>query len=121
MENTKKCAVRGLTKRGQLVASQKSVSDKQWYERYFSQEYYDRKDFLENFEKEVYENTDANICLYVPAFEISTLKKDLSTQRSMTMKLLLSKKYAQKLQSDYDNENKNIYLCDTVLETLLVA
>lgn len=104
MENIKKSTVKGLTKRGQAVANQKSNSDKQWYERYFSQEYYDRKDFLERFEKEVYENTDENEGLYVPSFEISTLKKDLSTQRSITMKLNYAKKYANELHADSDNK-----------------
>ena len=104
MKNTTKCAVRGLTKRGQAVANQKSVSDKQWYERYFSQEYFDNKLFLEMFENSVYENTVENEGLYVPSFEISTLKKDLSTQRSITMKLNYAKKYANELHADSDNE-----------------
>ena len=107
MENIKKSTVKGLTKRGQAVANQKSSSDKQWYERYFSQEYYDRKDFLERFEKDVYENTDENVGLYVPAFEVSTLKKDLSIQRSISAKLYHAKKYADNLLSDFNNEFTN--------------
>lgn len=104
MKNTNKCAVKGLTKRGQAVVNQKSVSDKQWYERYFSQEYFDNKLFLEMFENSVYENTDENSGLYVPTFEFSTLKKDLSTQRSITMKLNYAKKYANTLTANSDDE-----------------
>lgn len=104
MEKTTKCAVRGLTKRGQAVANQKSVSDKQWYERYFSQEYFDNKLFLEMFETSVNKNTYKNTGLYVPTFEVSTLKKDLSTQRSITMKLNYAKKYANTLTANSDDE-----------------
>ena len=46
-----KIPIKGLTKRGQAVANQKSDSNKQWYERYFSKEYFNRKTSLENSKK----------------------------------------------------------------------
>jgi len=47
-KNSKKSIACSLTNRGRAVANQKSDSNKQWYERYFSQEYFKRKTSFEN-------------------------------------------------------------------------
>ena len=81
-----------LTKRGLAVANQKADTNKQWYERYFSQEYYAQKEWIENFIKNVEENTDENTSLFVPAYSLSSLKKDASIQRGITLRITLAKK-----------------------------
>ena len=79
--------IRGLTKRGQAVAKQKKDVCKKWYEKYLSQKYYDTIALSKRFEKEIVENTDENTSLYAPVFEVSTLKKDASIKRVLTLRI----------------------------------
>lgn len=84
-----------LTKRGQAVANQKADTDKQWYERYFSEEYYAQKEWIENLIKTIEDNTDENISLFTPVYSHSSLKKDVSIQRGITLRITLAKKNLQ--------------------------
>lgn len=86
-----------LTKRGQAVANKKADSNKQWYERYLSTEYFEQKEFNERLIAEIKNATDESNSLFVPVYEISTLKKDSAIQRGLIMKMVYAKKYAEKL------------------------
>ena len=85
MEEQKKCPKVQLTLRGKAVAKQKKDSEKKWFERYFSQKYYDTLELSQRLEKEIEENTDEKTSLFAPAFEVSTLMKDFSTKLSLSL------------------------------------
>ena len=99
----KECAVKGLTKRGQAVANQKRDVNEKWYEKYISKEFYENKEFVENWIRDIENNTDEYDGLYAPEMEYASLKKDSAEQRIINMRIARARKDAEKLI----HENKN--------------
>lgn len=99
----KECAVKGLTKRGQAVANQKRDVNEKWYEKYISKEFYENKEFVENWIRDIENNTDEYGGLYAPEMEYASLKKDSAEQRIINMRIARARKDAEKLI----HENKN--------------
>ena len=103
---SKECAVKGLTKRGQAVAAKKTDVNEKWYEKYISKEFYENKEFLENWIRDIENNTDKYDGLYAPEIEYASLKKDSAEQRIINMRIARARKDAEKLIQENKNDEQ---------------